>query len=132
VQVVQRLHAAIARLDEGPERMGFFIARKPDQVLRAAEASATRLAQGTARSVFEGVPVAVKDEVDLAGFATTLGTRFLRHPVGPSPHQQARLATVADFDFAPLARHGSYGDPVTEVVTQGLGNSPAARVEDES
>lgn len=91
VQVAQRLHAAIARLDEGPDRMGFFIARKPDDVLRAAEASATRLAQGTARSVFEGVPVAVKDEIDLAGFATTLGTKFLNEVQTTDSTVAARL-----------------------------------------
>jgi Asp-tRNA(Asn)/Glu-tRNA(Gln) amidotransferase A subunit family amidase len=75
--VVRRLHEAIETLDGGDERMGFFISRKPDEVLRDAEASLGRLRQKAPRSVLEGVPVVLKDEVDLAGFATTLGTRFL-------------------------------------------------------
>ncbi|MCE9666434.1 amidase [Myxococcus stipitatus] len=79
VAVAHRLQAAIERL-EGQERMGLFIARKPDQVLRAAEASAERLRAGRALSVLDGVPVVLKDEVDLAGFPTTLGTKF-RHQV---------------------------------------------------
>ncbi|MCP3097418.1 amidase [Myxococcus sp. K15C18031901] len=81
VAVVRRIHAAIERL-EGQERMGLFVARKPDEVLRAAEASAARLRAGTPLSVLDGVPVVLKDEVDLAGFPTTLGTKF-RHEVAP-------------------------------------------------
>ncbi|MBS1153420.1 MAG: gatA1, partial [Myxococcaceae bacterium] len=77
VQVVRMLHQQIERLDHGPDRMAFFIARKPDEVLIAAERSAERLKKGQALSAFDGVPVVVKDEVDFEGFATTLGTSFL-------------------------------------------------------
>ncbi|MFY1825709.1 amidase [Myxococcus fulvus] len=80
VSVARRLNEAIDRLERGEARMGWFIARKPDEVLRAAEASAERLREGRALSVLDGVPVVLKDEVDLAGFPTTLGTRF-RHQV---------------------------------------------------
>ncbi|MCP3061353.1 amidase [Myxococcus sp. K38C18041901] len=76
VSVARRLNEAIDRLERGEARMGWFIARKPDEVLRAAEASAERLREGRALSVLDGVPVVLKDEVDLAGFPTTLGTRF--------------------------------------------------------
>jgi Asp-tRNA(Asn)/Glu-tRNA(Gln) amidotransferase A subunit family amidase len=75
-QVVRRLHEFITRIDGGDEKMNVFISRKPDQVLAAAEASAERLRTGRALSVFDGVPVVVKDEVDMAGFPTTLGTSF--------------------------------------------------------
>lgn len=78
VSVVRRLHEAIERLDGRDERMGFFIARKPDEVLKDAEAAARRLRAGEAKSVLDGVPVVLKDEVDLAGFPTTLGTKFLK------------------------------------------------------
>lgn len=80
VSVVRRLHEAIEKLDGRDERMGFFIARKPEQVLKAAEASAERWGKGQPVSPLDGVPVVVKDEVDLAGFPTTLGTSF-RHTV---------------------------------------------------
>ncbi|WP_408891027.1 amidase [Myxococcus faecalis] len=80
VSVARRLNEAIDRLERGEARMGWFIARKPDEVLRAAEASAGRHREGRALSVLDGVPVVLKDEVDLAGFPTTLGTRF-RHQV---------------------------------------------------
>ena len=76
VQVVRMLHQHIERLDHGPDRMAFFIARKPEEVLTAAERSSERLKKGQALSPFDGVPVVVKDEVDFAGFPTTLGTSF--------------------------------------------------------
>ncbi len=77
VQVARLLNQHIERLDHGPDRMAFFIARKPDEVLAAAERSAERLEKNQALSPFDGVPVVVKDEVDFAGYPTTLGTSFM-------------------------------------------------------
>jgi Asp-tRNA(Asn)/Glu-tRNA(Gln) amidotransferase A subunit family amidase len=74
--VVRRIHEAIDRLDSGKQRLGLFVARKPEEVLRAAEASGERLRANNPLSVLDGIPVVLKDEVDLAGFPTTLGTRF--------------------------------------------------------
>jgi Asp-tRNA(Asn)/Glu-tRNA(Gln) amidotransferase A subunit family amidase len=76
VTVVRRLHEAIERIDSGKERLGLFISRKPEEVLRAAEAAGERLRAGKPLSVLDGVPVVLKDEIDLAGFPTTLGTKF--------------------------------------------------------
>jgi Asp-tRNA(Asn)/Glu-tRNA(Gln) amidotransferase A subunit family amidase len=76
VTVVRKLHEAIERLDTGKQRLGLFVARKPEEVLQAAEASGKRLRAGTPLSVLDGIPVVLKDEVDLAGFPTTLGTKF--------------------------------------------------------
>jgi Asp-tRNA(Asn)/Glu-tRNA(Gln) amidotransferase A subunit family amidase len=76
VQVVRRLQEAIERLDSGKQRLGLFVARKPDEVQRAAEAAGERLRAGRPLSMLDGIPVVLKDEVDLAGFPTTLGTKF--------------------------------------------------------
>lgn len=72
-----------ARIEEAVRRfaadgMGFFIARKPEELAADAAASAGRFKTGTQRSVLDGVPVVIKDELDIKGFATTLGTNF-RH-----------------------------------------------------
>lgn len=74
--IIGRVHAAIERLDGRDERLGLFISRKPDEVIAAAAASSVRHREGKPLSVLDGVPVVLKDEVDLAGFETTLGTRF--------------------------------------------------------
>lgn len=91
VQVVRVLHQHIERLDHGPDRMAFFIARKPDEVIAAAERSAERLKKGQPLSTFDGVPVVVKDEVDFEGFPTTLGTSFLNTPAVRDSTVVARL-----------------------------------------
>lgn len=57
------------------------IAVHREDVMRQADESARRIAEGRPLSVFDGVPVAVKDEVDLQGYSTTAGTAFL----GKSP-----------------------------------------------
>lgn len=74
--VLRQVQASIERLDGTDDRLGLFISRKSEEVLAMAEASSQRLRNGTPRSVLEGVPVALKDEVDLEGHVTTLGTRF--------------------------------------------------------
>lgn len=75
-QVIRRLHAHLERLESGPKPLALFIHRTPDEVLQQADESAQRLRDGRARSVLEGVPVVVKDELDVQGHPTTLGTSW--------------------------------------------------------
>ena len=74
--VVRTLHGEIERLDGRDERLGLFISRKPEEVMAAAEASSKRLRAGAPLSVLDGVPVVLKDEVDLEGHVTTWGTKW--------------------------------------------------------
>lgn len=89
--IVRRIHDAIDRLDTRDERLGLFISRKPDEVLAAAEASSKRHREGKPLSVLDGVPVVLKDEVDLAGYQTTLGTRFRKDVATHDSAVAARL-----------------------------------------
>lgn len=91
VSVVRKLHSEIERLDGRDERLNIFIARKPDEVMAAAEASSLRLRSGKPLSVLEGVPVVLKDEVDLEGFPTTLGTRWRKQVAAKDSTVAARL-----------------------------------------
>lgn len=52
-----------------------FIDTHPDEVLEAAKASTLRYKNGTPLSILDGVPTAVKDEVDLAGYRTMMGRK---------------------------------------------------------
>lgn len=91
VAVVRKVHEGIEKLDGRDERLGLFISRKPEEVLAAAEASSRRLRAGQPLSVLDGVPVALKDEVDLAGHVTTLGTRFRKEVATRDSTVAARL-----------------------------------------
>eukprot|EP01027_Heterolobosea_sp_BB2_P018842 GEZU01026484.1.p1 GENE.GEZU01026484.1~~GEZU01026484.1.p1 ORF type:complete len:447 (-),score=128.68 GEZU01026484.1:413-1753(-) len=48
-----------------------------EDVMKQAKASTQRWAQGAPLSVFDGVPVAVKDEIDQVPYKTNVGTKFL-------------------------------------------------------
>ncbi|MBM4193950.1 MAG: amidase [Gemmatimonadetes bacterium] len=51
------------------------IAVNRDDLALQARASATRWREGRPLGIWDGVPVAIKDELDVAGYPTTLGTR---------------------------------------------------------
>lgn len=78
VRVARLVAKAIERFDAGSEAMGFFISRDPEKTLADAQASADRWNKGKPLSVLDGVPVTIKDELDVAGLPTTWGTRY-RH-----------------------------------------------------
>ena len=85
-----------ARIEEAVRRfttdgMGFFIARRPDELARDAEESAARYKSGAPRSVLDGVPVVIKDELDVVGYATTLGTSFRKDIAAADSTIAARL-----------------------------------------
>ncbi|MBL8919606.1 MAG: amidase [Myxococcaceae bacterium] len=75
-RVIRKLEDAIFRLEGGDQPMNFFISRKEALVLADAEKSTARWRAGAPLSALDGVPVVLKDEVDLEGFVTTLGTKF--------------------------------------------------------
>lgn len=87
--VVGRIEEAVRRFTG--DRMGFFIARKPDELARDAESSAARHKAGAPRSVLDGVPVVIKDELDIAGYVTTLGTSFRKEVAAADSTIVARL-----------------------------------------
>lgn len=91
VTVIRRVHQEIERLDGRDERLGLFISLKKEEALAAAEASSRRLREGKPLSALDGVPVALKDEVDLEGHVTTLGTRFRKEVAKQDSAVAARL-----------------------------------------
>jgi Asp-tRNA(Asn)/Glu-tRNA(Gln) amidotransferase A subunit family amidase len=91
VRVARLLDKAIELFDDGPERMAFFISRNQEQVLLDAQASADRWNRGQPLSVLDGVPVTIKDELDVAGLPTTWGTRYRKEPARADSTVVARL-----------------------------------------
>jgi Asp-tRNA(Asn)/Glu-tRNA(Gln) amidotransferase A subunit family amidase len=54
-----------------------FLTSNQEQVLAAAEASTKRWAEGKPLGLLDGVPLAVKDEVDLAGYKKTFASKHV-------------------------------------------------------
>ncbi len=82
--VAKNVLTAIRRSDKGDTPLKAFIAVNEDDVMRQARESTIRIKAGKALSIFDGVPVAVKDELDMTPYPSTVGTAFL----GKSPAKE--------------------------------------------
>lgn len=75
----------------------------------AARQSAERLARGELRGPLEGIPVAIKEEVHVAGLPTRVGTGFLpRTPAGEDsvPVRRLREAGAIVIGTTPMTEYG--------------------------
>lgn len=75
-QVAQRVLEALAAGDRLAPPMRPIIAQNGDDLREQAAASAERWATGEPLGPLDGVPIAVKDELDQQGYPTTVGTSF--------------------------------------------------------
>jgi Asp-tRNA(Asn)/Glu-tRNA(Gln) amidotransferase A subunit family amidase len=76
-EVGQRIIAAIESSNRVNPPLRAIIKCEAEDIRRQAAESAERLARGRPRSILEGVPVAIKDELDMPPYPTHVGTRFL-------------------------------------------------------
>ena len=77
IEVAERAIAAIETSNAGAQPLRAIIASHADDIRKQAAASAERWQAGQPLGPFDGVPVAVKDELDQTGYPTTVGTAFL-------------------------------------------------------
>jgi Asp-tRNA(Asn)/Glu-tRNA(Gln) amidotransferase A subunit family amidase len=142
-EVAGRLLAAIEASEAHDPALRAFIAVNPDEVWRMARESTERIRAGRAASIFDGVPVAVKDEVDMRPYPTTVGTRFLgSQPVASDSTVVARMraagalligkANMHEIGILPTglnAHHGAARNPYNpRHDTGGSSSGPAAAV----
>jgi len=76
-EVAERFLAATVSADEADPPLRAFIAIYRDDLLKQAAASTARIREGMPWGPLDGVPVAVKDELDQVPYPTTVGTKFL-------------------------------------------------------
>jgi Asp-tRNA(Asn)/Glu-tRNA(Gln) amidotransferase A subunit family amidase len=88
VEVAQRVVEAVADSDRMDPPLRAFIAQRSEDVLEMAEASRRRYRSARPIGPLDGVPIAVKDEVEQKGYPTTVGTSFL----GRAPAEEDSLA----------------------------------------
>jgi Asp-tRNA(Asn)/Glu-tRNA(Gln) amidotransferase A subunit family amidase len=80
-EVAQKVLNAIQTSDAGDKPLRAFIAVNREDVMRQARESTKRFKTDKPLGIFDGVPVAIKDELDMTPYPTTAGTAFL----GESP-----------------------------------------------
>jgi Asp-tRNA(Asn)/Glu-tRNA(Gln) amidotransferase A subunit family amidase len=76
-QIAERFVSQRNRSETDAPPLRAFIAVHHDDLMTQARASSERWRNGHPLGAFDGVPVAIKDELDQAGYPTTVGTRFL-------------------------------------------------------
>ncbi|XP_024982467.1 fatty acid amide hydrolase-like isoform X2 [Cynara cardunculus var. scolymus] len=80
--VAERLISAVVQSSSPGMDMSFFIRYDAQDILRQAAESTLRHERGESISVLDGVPIAVKDEIDCMPHPTTGGSKWL-HKVRP-------------------------------------------------
>lgn len=83
-EVARKIIEAIKQNEASSEPLKAFIAYYTDEVMRQAREATKRYKDGKPLSVFDGAPVAIKDEMDMTPYPTTVGSSFL----GKEPAQQ--------------------------------------------
>lgn len=89
-KVAANLLNAIKDSEQSSPALNAFIAYSEEEILQQAAAADIRYKEGHPLSLLDGVPVAIKDEMDLCPYPTRVGTAFLGDPL---PTQDA--TTVA-------------------------------------
>lgn len=74
---VELLTALLARIERLDPRLNVFIHLDVDSALNAARAAEVEIAAGHIRGPLHGVPVGIKDIIDVAGLPTTCHSRIL-------------------------------------------------------
>lgn len=77
LEVAQALLEVVERSNQGQRALRAVIAIQREDVLKQAEASTARFQSGRPFGPLDGVPIGVKDEIDQAPYATSVGTSFI-------------------------------------------------------
>jgi len=91
-EVAERAAEEMRKLDDRDPAMNLMVVSDVDDLQRQALASAARYARGKPLGPLDGVPVAIKDELDQVPYPTRVGTSFLgRSPATEDAEVVARL-----------------------------------------
>jgi Asp-tRNA(Asn)/Glu-tRNA(Gln) amidotransferase A subunit family amidase len=89
--VAERVIRAIEQSDRSAPPLRAFIASRADDIRAQARASTARHRANASLGPLDGVPIAIKDELDVAGYPSTAGTRFLTRVASEDATVCARL-----------------------------------------
>jgi len=96
---------------------GPLLSEDADRALAAARESDQRISTGNARGALEGVPIVVKEEMDVAGLPTRMGTAW--HPPRPAASDCVAVARLRAAGAVVLGN-----SPMTEYGLSPLGVNP--------
>jgi aspartyl-tRNA(Asn)/glutamyl-tRNA(Gln) amidotransferase subunit A len=91
----QLLQMTLARIEELDTDLNTFITLTPDDALEAARQADTEIERGERRSALHGLPVGIKDAIDVAGVRCTFGSRILADRTSPADAAVVRSLRAA-------------------------------------
>ena len=83
VSPVELMRAVQERLDETEPALNAFISRRDEEALAEAQSAEDEISAGRYRGPLHGLPIAIKDNIAVAGTITTAGANFLRDNLTP-------------------------------------------------
>jgi amidase len=115
---------ALRRIDERDRELNAFSQVLVDTAIAEAEARDAALAAGETPGPLHGVPVAIKEEIDVAGTVTTFGGDGNSTPVTADAEIVARLraAGAVVIGKTTMPEFGAF--PFTESVSRGITRNP--------
>jgi aspartyl-tRNA(Asn)/glutamyl-tRNA(Gln) amidotransferase subunit A len=93
--------AALARVDDVDDRVGCYLTRLHELALAAADSVDRRIAAGETLPL-AGVPLAVKDNMCLAGTRTTAGSKILENWI--APYTATAVARILEAGGIPIGK----------------------------
>lgn len=118
--VAEAFLAAVDDVIGGERPLNIFININHQDILQQAQAATERYQNGTPLSILDGVPVAIKDEMDMFPYPTTVGTSFWgKQPTQADSTVVSRLraagtlllgkANMYEIGISPEGFNGHYG-----------------------
>ena len=104
--VAERMLSRVKAEDAATPPLRAVVAQRADDVLAQAAESTARWAAGAPLGPLDGIPVGVKDELDQAGYPTTVGTAFMGSgPAAEDASVVARLRAAGAMLIGKLNMH---------------------------
>lgn len=75
--------AYLARIEKFDSRIGAFLSLEKEFILNQAKESDARRVEGKPLSVYDGIPIGIKDNICITGIKTTSGSKILENFVSP-------------------------------------------------
>ena len=116
--------AALARIDAGNAALNAFTVVLAEQARAEADARDRALAAGEPAGPLHGVPIAIKEEVDVAGCVTTYGGDGNATPVTADAELVRRLRAAGAVIIGKTAMPEFGAWPFTESVSRGVTRNP--------
>jgi Asp-tRNA(Asn)/Glu-tRNA(Gln) amidotransferase A subunit family amidase len=91
-KVARNLIEAIIESEKGKKPLRAFLTYNPEDIMNQAEASEERFRNGKPLGILDGVPITIKDQLDVRDYPTVMGTGFLeKTPVAEDSTVAMRL-----------------------------------------